>query len=183
MAQLLSWARIWQHYAAKKDAITACGVATLFTRVTHFWLARLTGKWVECPLTTTPQHKGIIRMKQIKWLMAGALALALSGPAMADDKDDKKPAAKGNRTNIIKELGLTKEQRQKLAGTNKEIREKVGEIRKNNDLDKKAKAAKIREINKTRVEAIKKVLNEEQLKKYEEILAKRKTGGKKNKDK
>ena len=96
--------------------------------------------------------------------MAGVLALALSGPAMADDKDDKKPAAKGNRTNIIKELGLTKEQRQKLAGTNKEIREKVGEIRKNNDLDKKAKAAKIREINKTRVQAIKKVLNEEQLK-------------------
>ena len=110
-------------------------------------------------------------MNKIKWLTAGLLALALCGPAMADDK--KKPAeGKKKGANILKELKLSKEQRKKLNESTKEIREQAAKLRANKDLDKKEKAKQFRELKAANVAAIKKVLNEGQLKQYEDHLAK-----------
>ena len=112
-------------------------------------------------------------------MLALAAAVAMGTPLLADDKADDKPKAK--RTNILAELGLDKDQRKKLNELGKGLREKQAELRKNKDLPKKDRAAKMKALNAERHEIMKKVLNEDQLKKYEEILAKRKAAGKKKK--
>ena len=109
-------------------------------------------------------------------MLALAAAVAMGTPLLADDKAEDKPKAK--RTNILAELGLDKDQRKKLNELGKGLREKQAELRKNKDLPKKDRAAKMKALNAERHEIMKKVLNEGQLKKYEEILAKRKAAGK-----
>ncbi|SVC38628.1 uncharacterized protein METZ01_LOCUS291482 [marine metagenome] len=119
-------------------------------------------------------------MKQIKWLMAGILAIALCGPVAADDK---KAGAKPKRVALTKELGLSKDQIKKYRAATKELNEKGKAIKENKDLSKKEKTAKSREIQKARIEALKEVCTDEQKKKLEEVLAKRKAAGKKKKNK
>ena len=119
-------------------------------------------------------------MKQIKWLMAGILAIALCGPVAADDK---KADAKPKRVSLPKELGFSKDQNKKYRAATKELNEKGKAIREDKDLSKKEKTAKSREIQKARIEALKEVCTDEQKKKLEEILAKRRAASKKKKNK
>lgn len=113
-------------------------------------------------------------------MLALAATVALGSPLLADDKDKAKDKPK--RGNIFAELKITKEQRQKIAELSKDLRAKQAELRKNKDLPKKDRAAKQKALAAERTAIFKKVLNEEQLKKFEDILAKRKAGGKKKKD-
>ena len=119
-------------------------------------------------------------MKQIKWLMAGILAIALCGPVAADDK---KAGAKPKRVALTKELGLSKDQIKKYRTETKELNGKSKAIQEDKDLNKKDKRAKLSEIQKARIEALKEVCTDEQKKKLEEVLAKRKAAGKKKKNK
>ena len=119
-------------------------------------------------------------MKMIKYLMAGALAIALCGPVAADDK---KPAAKPKRTPLTKELEFSKDQIKKYRAATKELNAKSKAIQGDKDLSKKDRTVKMREIQKERIEALKKVCTDEQEKKLEEVLAKRKAAGKKKKNK
>ncbi len=119
-------------------------------------------------------------MKQIKWLMAGILAIALCGPVAADDK---KAGAKPKRVALTKELGLSKDQIKKYRAATKELNTKGKAIQEDKDLSKKDRTAKMREIQKERIEALKKVCTDEQAKKLDEVQAKRKAAGKKKKNK
>lgn len=121
-------------------------------------------------------------MKQIQWMMAGLLTIALCGLAVADDKKPGKDKPK--RQALTKVLELSKEQIKDYRAATKGFLEKTKEIRENKDLDKKAKSLQMRAIQKERIEALKKICTDEQKKKLEDIIAKRKKGGKKkNKDK
>ena len=119
-------------------------------------------------------------MKQIKWLMAGILAIALCGPVAADDK---KAGAKPKRVALTKELGLSKDQIKKYRAATKELNGKSKAIQEDKDLNKKEKRAKLSEIQKERLAALKSICTEEQKKKLEEVLAKRKAANKKKKNK
>lgn len=120
-------------------------------------------------------------MKQIKWIMAGALAIALCSPAAADDK--KADAPKPKRVALTKEIGLSKDQLKKYRAATKELNAKGKEIQGNKDLNKKDKRTKMREIQEKRISALKEICTDEQKKKLEDVLAKRKAAGKKKKDK
>lgn len=121
-------------------------------------------------------------MKQIQWMMAGLLTIALCGLAVADDKKPGKDKPK--RQALTKVLELSKEQIKDYRAATKELNAKTKAIRENKDLDKKAKSLQMRAIQKERIEALKKICTDEQKKKLEDIIAKRKKGGKKkNKDK
>ena len=119
-------------------------------------------------------------MKLIKYLMAGALAIVLCSPVAADDKKD---GAKPKRTPLTKELGFSKDQIKKYRAATKELAGKTKAIQGDKDLSKKDRTAKMREIQKERMVALKKVCTDEQEKKLEEVLAKRKAAGKKKKNK
>ena len=112
--------------------------------------------------------------------MAGALAIVLCSPVGADDKKD---GAKPKRTPLTKELGFSKDQLKKYRAATKELAGKTKAIQGDKDLSKKDRTVKMREIQKERIEALKKVCTDEQEKKLEEVLAKRKAAGKKKKNK
>ena len=113
-------------------------------------------------------------------MFAVATVMALNVAQAADDEKKKAPAKKG-RGNILAELGLSKQERKKVNEATKPILEKRTALRKNKDLSKKERAAKNREWAKEYNEALKKVLTEEQMKKYTEIQAKRSAARKKKK--
>ena len=110
-------------------------------------------------------------------ILALAATVALGSPLFADD--DKKDQPKKKRSNILAELGLSKQERKKVNEATKPILEKRTALRKNKDLSKKERAAKNREWAKEYNEALKKVLTEEQMKKYTELQAKRSAARKK----
>jgi hypothetical protein len=110
-------------------------------------------------------------------ILALATTVALGSPLFADD--DKKDQPKKKRSNILAELGLSKQERKKVIEATKPIQAKRAALRKNKDLPRKEKAAKSRELAKEYNEALKKVLTEEQMKKYTEIQAKRRAANKK----
>ncbi len=111
-------------------------------------------------------------------ILALAATVALGSPLFADD--DKKDQPKKKRSNnILTELGLSKQERKKVIEATKPIQAKRTALRKNKDLPRKEKAAKSRELAKEYNEALKKVLTEEQMKKYTEIQAKRRAANKK----
>ena len=111
-------------------------------------------------------------------ILALAATVALGSPLFADD--DKKDQPKKKRSNnILTELGLSKQERKKVIEATKPIQAKRTALRKNKDLPREEKAAKNRELTKEYNEALKKVLTEEQMKKYTEIQAKRNAARKK----
>ncbi len=111
-------------------------------------------------------------------ILALAATVALGSPLFADD--DKKDQPKKKRSNnILTELGLSKQERKKVVEATKPIQAKRAALRKNKDLPRKEKAAKNRELAKEYNEALKKVLTEEQMKKYTELQAKRSAARKK----
>ena len=111
-------------------------------------------------------------------ILALAATVALGSPLFADD--DKKDQPKKKRSNnILTELGLSKQERKKVIEATKPIQAKRTALHKNKDLPRKEKAAKSRELAKEYNEALKKVLTEEQMKKYTELQAKRSAARKK----
>ena len=117
-----------------------------------------------------------ITMKKLI-ILTLATTVALGSPLFADD--DKKDQPKKKRSNIWAELGLSKQERKKVAEATKPINAKRTALRENKDLSKKERAAKNREWAKEYNEALKKVLTEEQMKKFTEIQAKRRAANKK----
>lgn len=113
-------------------------------------------------------------------MFAVATVMAMNVAQAADDEKKKAPAKKG-RGNVLAELGLSKQERKKVIEATKPIQAKRTALRKNKDLPRKEKAAKSRELTEEYNEALKKVLTEEQMKKYTEIQAKRSAARKKKK--
>ena len=110
-------------------------------------------------------------------MLALAATVALGSPLFADD--DKKDQPKKNRSNIWAELGLSKQERKKVAEATKPINAKRTALRGNKDLSRKEKATKAKALAKEYNEALKKVLTEEQMKKFTEFQAKRSAARKK----
>jgi len=109
-------------------------------------------------------------------LLAGAFLC--SSPLMAADNDkaDKKARAgqkgKAGRKNPLAELGLSKEQMKQVAALRKEVGAKMKKARE--DKNREAMQAAQKEMR----EGLAKILNEEQLEKYQKIMAEMRKGGK-----
>ena len=101
-------------------------------------------------------------------MIAAAAMLALNVAA----EDKKEAPKKGGRGNILKELGLSKEQAAKMREINAEFGAKAKE------LSKEDRRTKGRELAKSRQEEIAKILTEEQQAKLKELMAKRRGAGK-----
>lgn len=116
----------------------------------------------------------IINFKKnsMKTLKIGFVALALMiGNVTFGQKAKLTPEERATKKTekMAKQLLLSPEQKVKVLEVNKNIAQKNEEIRKNTSISKDQKEATIKENQKSRNEALKTILNEEQMKKELEI--------------
>ena len=136
------------------------------TLATHIELKRLIGKNLK---------NKIKRMKMLKVLLVGIALFAGITAASAQEKSKKTPEQRAelHTERLTNVLGLNADQRTKIAEFNLGIALKNESLRNNPNIPQDVKISSLQSNNEARKMMIKTVLTEEQIKKFEELEAKK----------
>lgn len=104
--------------------------------------------------------------------------IALQGFAQQKEKRTPEERAAKQTEMMTKELGLTESQASRIKVINLEAAQRMESLRAANETDKKKIIEQKKAINTDRLNSLKAVLNAEQIAKYEEIKAQKKTKSK-----
>ena len=117
----------------------------------------------------------IKRMKMLKVLLVGIALFAGITAASAQEKSKKTPEQRAelHTERLTNVLGLNADQRTKIAGFNLGIALKNESIRNNPNIPQDVKISSLQSNNEARKMMIKTVLTAEQIKKFEELEAKK----------
>jgi hypothetical protein len=117
----------------------------------------------------------IKRMKMLNVLLVGIALFAGITAASAQEKSKKTPEQRAElyTERLTKVLGLNADQRTKIAEFNLGIALKNESIRNNPNIPQEVKISSLQSNNEARKMMIKTILTEEQIKKFEELEAKK----------
>ena len=115
------------------------------------------------------------RMKMLKVLLVGIALFAGITAASAQEKSKKTPEQRAelHTERLTKVLGLNADQRTKIAEFNLGIALKNESLRNNPNIPQDVKISSLQSNNEARKMMIKTVLTQEQIKKFEELEAKK----------
>ncbi len=108
-------------------------------------------------------------------LLVGIALFAGLSSASAQEKSKKTPEQRAelHTERLTKELGLSADQRTKIAEFNLGVALKNESIRNNSNIPQETKISSLKSNNEARKMMIKTILTEEQIKKFEELEAKK----------
>jgi protein CpxP len=114
-------------------------------------------------------------MKMLNVLLVGIALFAGLSSASAQEKSKKTPEQRAelHTERLTKELGLSADQRTKIAEFNLGVALKNESIRNNSNIPQETKISSLKSNNEARKMMIKTILTEEQIKKFEELEAKK----------
>ena len=138
------------------------------------YLTLATDSELKRPIEKNIKNK-IKRMKMLKVLLVGIALFAGITAASAQEKSKKTPEQRAelHTERLTNVLGLNADQRTKIAEFNLGIALKNESLRNNPNIPQDVKISSLQSNNEARKMMIKTVLTEEQIKKFEELEAKK----------